>query len=203
MLYFICFRFSPLIGVWEDFFFLPSLFTSAASCGPSSSDHSSWGGSTHPFSHEPQHRHTVHRHGEVPLQREGEGERENGKSKREECEECELTGTFVNRQNSSLWNWGRITLRYHMTSCNDRCLQVLVCLWAGVFGTDLLLLSERHQCQWLHGLILQNSSKLLILHVLWDLKRQQWTLRKTKLLLWLHKNKNWPRNGLLFLRRGK
>lgn len=39
-----------------------------------------------------------------------------------------------------------------------------------VFSTDLLLLGERHECQWLHGLILQNSSKLLILHVLWDLK---------------------------------
>lgn len=39
-----------------------------------------------------------------------------------------------------------------------------------VFSTDLLLFGERHECQWLHGLILQNSSKLLILHVLWDLK---------------------------------
>lgn len=39
-----------------------------------------------------------------------------------------------------------------------------------VFSTDLLLLSERHECQRLHGLILQNSSKLFILHVLWDLK---------------------------------
>lgn len=38
-----------------------------------------------------------------------------------------------------------------------------------VFSTDLLFLGERHECQWLHGLILQNSSKLLILHVLWDL----------------------------------
>lgn len=58
---------------------LPSLvFTSTASCGPSSSDHSSWGGPTHPFSHEPQHRHTVHRHGEIPLRR----EIENGKSKK-------------------------------------------------------------------------------------------------------------------------
>ncbi len=104
-----CF-FSPVMGAWGCFFSL--VFTSTASCGPSSSDHSSWGGPTYPFSHEPQHRHTVHRHGEVPLQR------ENWKSKREECEECELTATFVNQQNSSLWN-SRITLRYHMTGWNS------------------------------------------------------------------------------------
>ena len=80
--------FSPLLmGVWKVFFghvvfFCFVFFTSTASCGPSSSDHSSWGGPAHPFSHEPQHRHTVHRHGEVPLQRERERERENGKSER-------------------------------------------------------------------------------------------------------------------------
>lgn len=44
------------------------------------------------------------------------------------------------------------------------------CVCERVFVADLFLLSERHQCQWLHGLILQNSSKLLILHVLWDLQ---------------------------------
>lgn len=51
--------------------------------------------------------------------RSSSAERENGKSKREECEECELTSTFVNQQKSSLWNWGRITLRYHMISWNS------------------------------------------------------------------------------------
>lgn len=38
----------------------------------------------------------------------------------------------------------------------------------------LLLLGERHECQRLHGLILQNSSKLLILHVLGDLPNNTW-----------------------------
>lgn len=52
------------------------VLTSTAPCGPSSSDDSSWGNSTHSLSHEPQYRHTVHRHGEVPLQK------ENGKSKK-------------------------------------------------------------------------------------------------------------------------
>ena len=128
--------FSPLLmGVWKVFFghvvfFCFVFFTSTASCGPSSSDHSSWGGPAHPFSHEPQHRHTVHRHGEVPLQRERERERME-RVKGEECEECELTATFVNRQNSSLWNWGRIVMRLWRDELKllNICRYLCVCGW--------------------------------------------------------------------------
>lgn len=64
---------------------------------------------------------------------------------------------------------------YHGEIIYDRLKQFYINRYQSVIGervyvADLLLLSERHQCQWLHGLILQNSSKLLILHVLWDLK---------------------------------
>lgn len=83
-------------------------------------------------------------------------------------------------------------LRYH-----DELKQFSICryqfIWkcVRVLVTDLLLLSERHKCQWLHGLILQNSSKLLILHVLWDLKKQQQKNNNNG-----HLTKLWPQKQL-------
>lgn len=57
---------------------------------------------------------------------------------------------------------------------SGQIIRKVVCVCVCV-EADLLLLSERHQCQGLHGLILQNSSKFLILHVLWDLGRKTGT----------------------------
>lgn len=146
-------------------FHLIFFFTSTTSCGPSSSDHSSRGSSTRPFSHEPQHRHTVHRHGEVPLRR------ENGKSKRRNVRHVSsqphLTTSRTARSRAEV-----VSVDHHMTALNSSTLAG-ISVFGIVLMTDLLLLSERHQCQWLHGLILQNSSKLLILHVLWDLEQQK------------------------------
>lgn len=55
--------------------------------------------------------------------------------------------------------------------------------------SHLFFLSERHQCQRLLGFILQNSSKHLILHVLWDLHtpRQE---REAQLFIQLFKLTN-------------
>lgn len=155
-----------LMGVWKCFFPPSSVFTSTASCGPSSSNHSSWGSPTHPFSHEPQHCHTVNRHGEIPLQRDREWKEQNGGmwgmwAHSHICQPIEKLALEPSP----------IMLKFIWQAAKVQHLPVSMHLGVCVLVTDLLFFSEGHECQWLHGFILQNSSKLLILHVLWDLKK--------------------------------